>query len=496
MMMQEYLNKITNENNIEFWLLSLVLSPLFVLCLILLHRKCDKHVDKKIKKNTISMSLLHKEKEMDHFDLCLPRPIQKNAINDPVDIDEVVSDIKIELSDDEKQYIQMHQNDEEENKYENDDMKKQINEEVDIKDSGSDIKSLLSSDINADMNKDCDIKTNHIPVQNVSANIILFVHFVLLLLWIFWHLFTFQTLTISINIEGDDTFIPTDSRRNRFKPLESFAILWTVTTVIKVACKIFIDVRLRRSPKNQFKLKLGVHIFIEMLYSLGIKFVFSNIKEWKIFIIISAMSCIANITFYGMFLSHIFAKNLIIKTKEIINQRYQKIAQKRLFYIHDINDRCYWNRYNKELAIYLGSSFVISVYSSFIIIVYLFMFGLVFGVNVNDEVYQFLGIDCLFGIVVFCGQLFLFQSEDVKYFVEIWRLSFKKDSKKNSIKDLLEVELKTRSNSMSNYSSILSQSHNDTKSNFDIGEIIFYQMLLSWIWMGTLTGIPSDLFQP
>eukprot|EP01084_Bolivina_argentea_P198956 340527_1 len=361
----------------------------------------------------------------------------------------------------------------------------------------SSTQSLLPDNAN-----DKDEQIQHINENKTLINTILITHSILLLLWIFWQLFTFQTLTLSFNF-SDDIEVDSDIKAGRLArltstALESFVILYSTTTCIKLLCNNLLISKCIKNTETAVRLKLGIHLFVSMLYNLGLKFVFSNVKEWDTFLIISGLNCVGHIAFYGAFLSHKRGKKVIIKLKTIINSVSQILICKRLCHIYDISDRNYWDGFDHELALKLGSEFIISVYSYFIMLVYLLMYSLTLRLNINGDVYIFLSIDFMLGIVMFMGDVYCFEGKHVKWFAEIWYLSLnteKKCKKKNNANEETEIELEIKSNISSKISSdtYSSVEINVQNIDFDIGEIIFYEMMLAWVWIGTLTGIPYDL---
>lgn len=206
-----------------------------------------------------------------------------------------------------------------------------------------------------------------------------------------------------------------------------------------------------------------------VLFGFGLKFVFTNIKNWDEFLIIATLNGIFNIFINGSFQSHQYGKKIINRIKGLINNKCFCCCSKKIP-ITDFNDKNEVIKYNKNLAISLSINFIVSTSSSVIMITYFAMLMAVANAQIDLVVFQFmaasLGIEC----IVLFGQIMAFKKRDRKYFVY---------SVIQNCKSLCIAKT---------WCPIFALT-----DEYDWINILWFSLLLAWFWIGGLTGAPIDV---
>ena len=172
---------------------------------------------------------------------------------------------------------------------------------------------LLINDDNNEFNLANNWKINKKFLLRVIA-----AHTLLLLTWIFWKCLTSSTVSITV------TDTTTDITVNRNDSIWSYWILFIVTTIVKYICRFLVNVTSDNNEILLFQakhLQIMINIFTSILFSFGLKFVFSNIKHWDTFIMIAVINTIFNVFVNGSLQSHQYGKRIINGIKQCLNKR-------------------------------------------------------------------------------------------------------------------------------------------------------------------------------
>jgi len=283
---------------------------------------------------------------------------------------------------------------------------------------------------------------------------ILCLHFLLLMTWVVWRGMTMPFVSISIKtgeivVKRDDGIV-------------TYWILYIFTTVMKVICTKLADVGGHGSDLfNGDRVKKMIGILVEIMFAFGLKFVFSNLKEWWSFIAISVMNSALNIFVNGSFQSHQYGKSLINRMKKAVN----KLLCDKLE-ITDFDDLENVKKYNKELAFGLSVKFVIQSSSCLICMAY-FQYITFIGAHVKDLVFVFIAVSFGFECVVYFGQILVFKKRDRGYFI-----------------DFIGSRIPDRTSW-------------DTDETYSYGanwcQFVAICLCLAWCWIGALTSVPADV---
>ena len=296
------------------------------------------------------------------------------------------------------------------------------------------------------------------------------IHALLFLTWIVWKWIT----TPFVGIQGND--ITNIDRNNVFA---SYWVLYIFTTIIKYICYKLCDVKDDDGDEvllfDGKKMKIIINIMISILFSFGLKFVFTNVGNWVEFLIIHVMNSVMNIFMNGSLQSHQYGKQLINGIKLRLNKSI--VPQSKQLTITDFSQIEEVLKYNKQLAFGLSIKFLISSCSSIIMIVYFAMSMVSFNMDISDQVYEFMAASFGFECIVFFGQIYFFKKRDRKYFLsEIykqWRDEWSKPKK------------------------IVNKKNKNAPAKIVIPksswiEFMSLALLLAWFWIGNLTGCPAD----
>ena len=226
-----------------------------------------------------------------------------------------------------------------------------------------------------------------------------------------------------------------------------------------------------------------------ILFGFGLKFVFTNIKEWEEFIAVTIMNCVFNIFVNGSLQSHQYGKKLMNNIKKFINACLDKCCcciSKRIP-ITDFNDLDEVKKYNYELAIGLSLGFIVSGSSSLIMMVYFGMLMGAFNAKMDNQVFEFMaasfGVDC----VIIFFQILVFKKRDRKYFFKMEPLKHC-SSKFGSVLDITGYFCGNNSQPLPD---------SETQYEFDPDyiwiDVLYYSLLLAWFWIGGITGAPVDV---
>jgi len=329
---------------------------------------------------------------------------------------------------------------------------------------------LINEYVSNDANSESKWDLNKRLLRNVVI-----VQFLSLVTWVFWRWLTAPFLDISYGDEVHYTF-----RRNN--PLLSYWVLYGLTTAIKYLSLYLVGSI--KSPNDdallfkQRELKMTIKIMTSILFAFGLKFVFTNIKEWEKFIGVTIMHCVFNIFVNGSLQSHQYGKKFMNSIKRYINNKCLDkcccCISKRIP-ITDFNDIEEIKKYNYELAIGLSLHFIVSASSCLIMMVY---FGMLMGslnAQIDNKVFEFMaasfGVDC---IIIFF-QILVFKKRDRHYF-------FKLDSFKHcGTKFEKVVEIVGQAPAY------------EFDPDYVWIDILHYSLLLAWFWIGGITGAPVDV---
>ena len=226
-----------------------------------------------------------------------------------------------------------------------------------------------------------------------------------------------------------------------------------------------------------------------ILFAFGLKFVFTNIKEYGKFIAVTIMHCVFNVFVNGSMQSHQYGKRFMNRIKSFINNKCLDkcccCISKRIP-VTDFNDIEEIKKYNYELAIGLSLHFIVSASSSLIMMVY---FGMLMGslnAQIDNKVFEFMaasfGVDC---IIIFF-QILVFKKRDRHYF-------FKLDSFKHCGTKFEKVlEIAGHFCSSSRGRTAWADAY-EFDPDYVWIDILHYSLLLAWFWIGGITGAPVDV---
>ena len=295
-----------------------------------------------------------------------------------------------------------------------------------------------------------------------------------------------------------------------------------------------------------------VNIFIIILYSFGFRFLFTNVKEWQSFIVINIFHCIINIL-NGSIQSYMKFHNIFNCIKSSINSclnwncraRDNENEKEKKEWLKLIVNKQDLTQFNKELAFVLCYKFVISTSTCLIVMA---SFGIVtlaadHGSNVNIVVYEFISASLLFDCIVFLFEIYFFNQEYNDFFALLlieydsndqlyWRLQLKdkfqstksslanaalktiKAKSKVKLNEKKEKALRTAYRKYSIYDQVivfyaskslmtkivqreknnkfLDSKGDKNKNYYGYGRLLFVELVLSWLWIGALTGMPTD----
>ena len=224
-----------------------------------------------------------------------------------------------------------------------------------------------------------------------------------------------------------------------------------------------------------------------ILFGFGLKFVFTNLKEWEKFIGVTIMHFVFSIFINGSLQSHQYGKKFINSIKVCINNKcFDRCCcciSKRIP-ITDFSDIEEIKNYNYELAIGLSLHFIVSASSSLIMMVY---FGMLMGslnAQIDNKVFEFMmasfGIDC---IIIFV-QILVFKKRDRGFFFKIKVGEHCCSKYGKALKIALFCCGKGDDLVVEEY-------------EFDQDcvwiDVLYYSLLLAWFWIGTITGVPVDV---
>ena len=304
------------------------------------------------------------------------------------------------------------------------------------------------------------------------------VHTLLLATWIIWKWITTPFASIDV-YEKDSGDFDVQHHVYRNNVFLSYWGLYIFTTIMKYIC-IYLS-QLKGNPDinqllfNPNRVKIIIDIFISILFSFGMKFVFTNVGNWTQFIIINIINCTLNILIQGSFQSHQYGKRIINKLKELFN-KLPCLPESKQLKITDFSDINEVLKYNKDLAFRLVVNFIISSSSSLIVSVYFVMTMVSTNAKIDDRVYEFMaasfGVDC----IIFFGEIFVFKKRDRKYFLtavhEKWRDEWSKPKKFVNEKDKTTKMVILKSYWL---------------------DFIAISLFFAWFWIGNVTGCPTDI---
>ena len=247
----------------------------------------------------------------------------------------------------------------------------------------------------------------------------------------------------------------------------TYWILYVFTSVMKVICTTLADVGSNGSDLfNGDRLKKMIGILVEIMFAFGLKFVFTNLKEWRSFIAISIINSALNIFVNGSFQSHQYGKSVINRMKEAMNKL---LCTSKQLEITDFDDVENVKKYNKELALGLSLQFVTQSSSCLICMVY-FGMNIAIGSHVSDLVFAFMAVSFAFECAVYLGQILVFKKRDRMYFNAFFSERFP---------DRISWDTNTAG---------------DPKPELhNWAEFLVLCLCLAWCWIGALTGLPADI---
>ena len=310
----------------------------------------------------------------------------------------------------------------------------------------------------------------------------------------------------------------------------------------------FIDVGL--------ELKHLVNIFMVILYSFGFRFLFTNVKEWQSFIIINVFHCIVNIcngSIQSYMKFHGVLNGIKMRMNSLINNclSWCRCCCGCCNGDGGRNDKKQWltliesnqdlEQFNKDLAFELCYKFVVSTSSCLIIMPFFVIVSLGFTVDISIVVYQFIGVSLLCDCIVFMLEIYFFNQNFNDFFAMLlieyqvsnqryWRkelIDEIEDAKESLATEIIEKmkkqvkitpnkakSLRIKFKNDSKYDAVflfhaskllmsrivkqekenkfLDSKGNTKKRYYGYGALLFIELVLSWLWIGTLTTMPTD----